>query len=198
MQAHRGTSSKLSHRRGFTLVELVITIAIIATIAAVAVPRFAAADTRYRLSLASQRIMSDLSVTAASASAAGTTRPVFFDPVGDTYVMMGVESRGRAMNRWVDLSRKPYDADLISATFTDATHLRMTGHGVAETDGVIIVAAGREAKRIRLTANSPTVGLETLRLTQTPTNDILPSVSATIDDGSVDVLGTVTTARATR
>jgi prepilin-type N-terminal cleavage/methylation domain-containing protein len=134
MARSSGTSSDPG-RRGFTLVELAVVVALLAVIAAVAVPRFASASARARLDAATARVVNDISITAASARAAGASRQIVFSAGTDEYLMIGVPSRGAFTNRQVQLAGQPYDTNLVSASFDGSPLLAMNGYGVADFGG---------------------------------------------------------------
>ena len=135
----------------FSLLELVLVVAIIAVLSAIALPRYARAVTRYRVQLAGNRIANDLGVARERARSLGASQSVSFDPAGDTYQIPGLESMdGSGGTYTVNLSDKPYKATLVSANFGGSTTVTFDGYGVPDNGGTIVVQIGSVAKTIVL------------------------------------------------
>ncbi|MEO1535168.1 MAG: prepilin-type N-terminal cleavage/methylation domain-containing protein [Planctomycetota bacterium] len=191
---HAGIASK-PVGRGFTLVELAVVIAVLAVVAAVAVPRFASASARSRLDAAAARVTNDIALLSATAQAASTDRQAVFDSFSDQYVLLGVRDRGRMLNRGVNLGTAPFETNLVSATFDGSPLLTMNGYGVAETSGTINLAVGSFGKRIVLLAGSSSVQVRTMELNSPATGDVMPSVRRVSSDVTIDAAVPPATAR---
>ena len=63
-----------SGRSGFTLIELVMVLAIIGLITAIAAPRYAASLARYRAESAARRVAADLALARREAAASSSSR----------------------------------------------------------------------------------------------------------------------------
>lgn len=179
--------SNLTVRRGFTLVELAVVIAVLAVVSAVAIPRFASASARSRLDAAAARVVQDIAITASSAQAVGADRQLVFDSSTDEYLLVGVRTRGGGMFRSVKLGDPPYETNVVSATFDGAPLLTLNGYGVPETAGTIDLAVGRYAKRILLNAGTSAVQVRSLELADDTSGDVMPSVTRDTDEGTVDI-----------
>lgn len=168
------------HRpRAFTLIELVVVIVLIGVMAAVAVPRFAAASTRYRVDAAVQQIIADLNVTAALANRASASRTISFEPDDETYTLVDQPSKADPdEDQVVHLGREPFGVNLLQVTFGADTEVAVSGHGLLLESGQLTVAAGRHARRLIFSQGSTTVTVTDLTLTE-PT-----------DDEDIDVEGT--------
>ncbi|MEM8756329.1 MAG: prepilin-type N-terminal cleavage/methylation domain-containing protein [Planctomycetota bacterium] len=189
MPASRGTPSKRRGGRGFSLIELVAVVAVTGVLAAVAIPRFAAGNARYRVEAAANRIVADLGIAAATSAASARHRDIVFDVGGDTYVMLNIASGGRTTHRWHNLSGPPYSANILRASFGPnlAVH-RTDAAGAAEEDGVIVVSVGRYGRRIVVTAGSSAIAIEDLTFTDAPDADALPPVERQSSAVSVDAM----------
>src|SRR5690349_12774102 len=73
----------------FSLIELVLVIAIIAVVGAIALPRYSNSLHNYRATLAAKRIATDLQMAQFRARALSTTRTVAFTVTGSTYQIAG-------------------------------------------------------------------------------------------------------------
>jgi type II secretory pathway pseudopilin PulG len=154
----------------------VITIAVLAVLAAVATPRLAVASARYKLETASARVLADLGQISTRSAAQGANLLFTLDAFRDQYTMIGVPSRGRALYHWVDLSRDPYGVDLLGVDFGGLPFVSFTGHGTPEVSGGFVLAVGTQARRFRLESGSGVVETTSMRLSDTPKNDSLPAV----------------------
>ena len=143
-----------AHRRtagGFSLLELVLVVAILTVIGAIAMPRYADAAARYRADLAARRVAADLAMVQAAAYEAGASRSVLFDPVNETYSIAGIDDLRSAETTYrVRLDRSPYEVDLTSADFAGAKTITFNGHGVASTDGAIVLGVGAASRTISI------------------------------------------------
>ena len=139
----------------FTLLEVVLVLAIVTTLGAIAAPRYARYTLRYRADLAVGRVISDLNLARLSAKASGGTRAVTFDVGTSRYQVQGWSSLNNRSNPyWVNLSDMPYEARLISASFGGTSQITYGGWGLPQAGGTAILAVGPEQRTI-------TVDLET-------------------------------------
>lgn len=143
---------------GFSLVELVVVIVVLGTIAAIAAPRFGHAANSYRLESAVQKLEADLRYATQMARAQSRTITVHFDPDSDSYRIIGVKDAfGGANDYSVDLSQPPYQIDLADVRFSDGTPsaLRINGHGSLINKGVVRLELGPNARLIGIDWTSP-------------------------------------------
>jgi prepilin-type N-terminal cleavage/methylation domain-containing protein len=146
----RGTCSTGRHSfRGFTLVELALVAAIIAIVAAMAVPRYAQAMERYRVEAATERIIKDLAHAAEVARTRSAPAVIRFDPLDDSYAIEDVHDPDRPSADYVvRLDRSPYGVALYHADFNDQPWLAFDGYGQPQADGVIIIGGPLSGMRV--------------------------------------------------
>jgi len=143
--------------RGLTLVEVVLTIAIIATISAIAVPRYAMAASRYRVEAACRRIVSDLQTAQTRAVATSASITVSFDTVAETYTATFPSPEQPATNYTVNLTRDPYAAQISTATFGSGTSFSFNGFGLPSSGGTVVVTSGAVTGTLTVDADSGAV-----------------------------------------
>jgi prepilin-type N-terminal cleavage/methylation domain-containing protein len=131
----------------FSLLELVMVVAILAVAAAIAAPRYAQATARYRCRVAARRIAEDLALASRSARTAGAARTVTFSSAGGAYTIAGLpDFRNPAADYRVDLAGEPYCARLLSARFAGGGPVVVfDGYGTADSDGTVDVQVGGAA-----------------------------------------------------
>ncbi len=138
----------------FSLVELVAVIVIMGLLAAVAVPRYAAAANRYHLSFATQRIAADLELARSRAIQSSTTTSIKFDPLTHTYTLTGFTTVDRAGNtRVVNMADDPYDVTLHSANFDGTFVAEFDGFGKPTSAGSVVLVRGGQRYQVSLAAN---------------------------------------------
>jgi type II secretion system protein H len=142
---------------GFSLVELVVVIFVLGTVAAIAAPRFGHAANSYRLEAAVQKLEADLRYAAQMARAQSREVSVIFDPDTDSYRIVGVrDALGAPTDHIVDLSEPPYRVSMSGVKFgTTSRVLRINGHGSLLNTGVIRIELGTSARLIGVDWQSP-------------------------------------------
>ena len=142
-------------RRAFSLLELVLVIAITATLSAVAIPRYANSIVNYRLEMAARRIVADLDWARNNARISSASRTVTFSVDNNNYQIPNVKNLTDASTTYeVDLSGDLYRASLVSANFGGDLFVVFDGYGVPSSGGVVVVAAGGIQKTVALDANT--------------------------------------------
>ncbi len=117
---------------GFSSIELLLVLAITATLSLIALPRFATARDAYHADAAANRLLADLTAARAMARTEDRLVVVKFDPGGDHYVFDNEPDPDRPGKEYaVDLGLAPYNADLVGATFDGANDVAFDRYGAA-------------------------------------------------------------------
>lgn len=128
---------------GFSMLELVLVIAIMAIMAAIASPRYGSAISHYRAQTAAQRVVHDLNEARDKAWSTGTSKTIVFDLPSHSYRIVGLAALDSQVGSYtVDLSGEPYRADISSANFGGDSTIVYNGYGVPDSGGTIVVRAG--------------------------------------------------------
>lgn len=134
--------------RGFSLVEVMLVLVIISTMAAIAVPRFATAQAQYRVEIAAERLASDLEYASVLARTRGGEIKIKFikgDESDESYYWFEtVADPDRPGSLYtVVLRNDPYRVVLLSAP----PDISFEPDGLPSQDREFIVSAGVELER---------------------------------------------------
>ncbi|CAN5703301.1 hypothetical protein BH09PLA1_BH09PLA1_08080 [soil metagenome] len=113
------------------MVELVLTMAIMAVLATIAIPRYSSAIASYRVAAAAQRIVADIRLAQSMARAASASQTIVFTPgAGSGYALASVRDLSSArLTYTVALGDEPY--------FTKISSLSSTRLAAAGAGGVV-------------------------------------------------------------
>jgi len=146
---------------GFSLLEVVLVLAIIGIAAAVAAPRYGRATGRYRADLAARRIVADLRLAQSCARAASSARTVSFSTATEQYQLLNVPSPDGVPGDYiVVLSAEPYSADLTSVNFSGGSQVIFSGWGLPSNGGTVVVSAGSEQRTIVVDGGTGRVSIQ--------------------------------------
>jgi len=135
-------------RRAFTLLEIVLVLAIMGVIAGIATPRYATAISRFRVDTAARRLVRDLTTARERARALGASQSVTFTIASDTYEIAGLQGLDGSANYVVNVAGQPYNASLVSADFGGAPSVVFDGYGVPDSGGTVVLNSGGYAKTV--------------------------------------------------
>ncbi len=128
---------------GFTLLDLMMTMAVIAIVAAIATPRYANALTRYRAEAAARRVVADLGLARQTAKSTSSSRTVGFNVAQHSYVIPDVRELDSAGTMYrVQLQDPPYQAQIAFVDFGGDASLTFDGFGIPDSGGFVVVQAG--------------------------------------------------------
>ena len=140
---------------GFSLLELVVVMVIMAILAAIATPRYGQAVARYRTASAARKVAADLTFARKRARISSTSQAVNFNVANNAYQLPGVADMKTAASDYsVALSSSPYKARIVSADFDGDGNVTFDGYGVPDSGGTVVVAVGDYSKTIVLDADS--------------------------------------------
>ena len=138
-------------RTAFTLLELVLVLVILATLGAIAAPRYATALDRYHADAMARRIVADLELARATARNTSSSVTVTFDPGLNTYVMTGVDSPDHpGNNATLVLSDAPYRSELVATGLGGDKEIVFDGFGIPDMGGVVLIQCGAESRMINV------------------------------------------------
>ena len=145
----------------FTLLELVLVIAIVATLAAIAVPKYARAICRYRAEMAGRRIVADLDLVRHNARFTGSSRTVTFRTAGNRYEIPDLpDINNPALPYTVHLGDEPYLAELVSVDFNTTSSVVFDAYGRPDSGGKIVVRSGQTTQTVLVNADSGEASLQ--------------------------------------
>ncbi len=119
---------------GYTLTELMVTIAVIAILASLAIPNFIAWLPNYRLRSGAEEIQSTLQLARVTAIKENATATVTFDTANETY-------RASVGGQTIREGRMPAGIDINTAVFGGGAFVQFDNQGIAinNTDGNAVV-----------------------------------------------------------
>lgn len=139
--------------RAFSLLELIIIMLIVSTMAAIALPRYAGAIERRRADSAAWRIALDLSAARRQARIQGKRKKLTFYPATHEYY---TETSGQM----IQLSMDPYRATLGSTMFGGDGEIVFDAFGMPDSGGSLVVRSGSAERTVIIAADSGTVSTQ--------------------------------------
>jgi len=134
---------------GYSLLEVVLVMAILVTFAAIAIPRYAGAVVRHQADLAARRVVADLRQAQSFAKTQSASCTVSFTVATSKYQLIGVPSfDGNPGDYNVNLSHDPYDAKLVSAALGGDSQVVFDGWGTPDSGGTIVISSGSEQRTV--------------------------------------------------
>jgi len=128
---HKTWEMKIMHKNsGFTMTELMVTIAIVAILASLAIPNFIAWLPNYRLRSGAEEIQSTLQFARLTAIKRNATATVTFDIANETY-------RASVGGQAIRGGRMPAGIDINSAF--GGTSVQFDSRGIANNAGTAVV-----------------------------------------------------------
>ena len=161
MRLRSDEMSRVSARRGgFTLLEVVLVLAIMAIVAAMAAPRYASAICRFQVDTAARRLVRDLTTARERARSQGANQTVIFTVASSTYTVVGMSGLDGSANYTVDMSGEPYKTSVVSAGFGGQSSVVFDGYGVPANGGTVVLNAGGYTKTITVDAQTGRASLQ--------------------------------------
>lgn len=140
-------------RSAFTLVELLMVIAITIIVSSIAVPRFSNASNRYKLDAGARKLANDLELAQQEAMASSSSRTFTFATAG--YTVTRIDSAGKTVVvRTVQLDRDPYGITKLTPAITVANSkpLKFDGFGKPNGGGTIEVVSRNDKRVVTLSS----------------------------------------------
>ncbi|MCK4343311.1 MAG: prepilin-type N-terminal cleavage/methylation domain-containing protein, partial [Phycisphaerae bacterium] len=141
--------------RGFTLLELVMVVAIVAILASVALPRFANTLGRHRIEAAARRVAGDLNLARRQARLSSSDQNVVFDVSAESYQLPGLADLDHPTTGYeVQLDEQPYEVEILSAVFDADAEIIFDGYGIPDSGGSVVLVGGGYQITISVDAES--------------------------------------------
>lgn len=159
MLPHRSTARRSCRpiqngRRGYSMLELVITISVLALIAGIALPRMADTLSAYRADAAADRLVSDLALAQKHARSTGSSETVTFDAVGNRYSFSTIADPVSASAVYsVDVTQYPYNAELSRVLVVNSA-ITFDGYGFPDASGKIAVSSGNATRYVKIDSST--------------------------------------------
>ena len=130
-------------RRGLSLIEVAIVLAIVGVLAAIAAPRYANAMANYRAEAAARRVVADLAYARSRAGESSQSKTVVFDLGARQVRISGAGDLNTASEDYLTrLAKEPYLVDTMSADFGGTNQVSFDGYGTPDTSGTVVLQHG--------------------------------------------------------
>ncbi len=154
---------------GFSLVELVVVAAVLALLAALAIPRYARSVARWRAESAARRIAADIALAQRQARITSASQSIVFEVAGSAYTLVGMTHPDYpAQTYTVKLGAEPYLATVTSADFGGDSTLIFNGYGLPDSGGEVRISAGGLLYRVWVNADTGRVNFTEITLAGGP------------------------------
>ncbi len=151
----------MRHSKAYSLIELVLTLSIISTMAAIAGPRYLNSLTLYRASAAANRIAGDLNLARGQAKISSSGQTVVYNVASNSYSLPGmIGLPGQPSPYTIKLAADPYSSILLTATFGSTSTMSYDRFGQPATGGTVTVQCGAFIKTVSV---DPNTGLATVQ-----------------------------------
>ena len=152
-------------RRGVSILELLLVLLILGTLAGLAIPRFGGSLVRYRVEQAADRVARDLAAARELARASSSNVTISFDANTNRYTIPALPDPDHPNDSYgVDLSAQPYEADLSNAAFGVNKNLTFNGYGLPDNDGAVTVVVGDEIRYVLVSSDSGAISVSTTQI----------------------------------
>lgn len=160
----------MRQRAGFTLIEMVTVIAIVATLAAVTVPKFGRSLELRRAEAAARLVAADILRAREYARISGVARTISYSTVTSAYTI-DMPDPDRPRSNYSIALPFSFGVVITSASFNAGTTLTFNTEGLPSAGGTVTVAAGRISRTVTVNAvtGQATVGAAT-QLASAPNN----------------------------
>ena len=146
---------------GFSMLEVILVMAILVTFAAIALPRYGDAVVRHQADLAARRVVTDLLQAQSYAKTTGADCTVSFNAATETYSLSGVPSfDGGPGDYRVNLLRDPYAARLGAVDLGGDSNVTFDGWGMPDSGGTIVVNSGVEQRTVAVDGATGQVSMQ--------------------------------------
>lgn len=147
--------------RGFSLLELIVVLAIVAILGVIAAPRYSQAIQRYRLEMAANRVAADIDLARSLARAQGATATISFATSSATYTIAGLTSTDRSGEAFaVSLAREPFGVAIQNVDFAGTNTLTIKGFGTPVSGGTVRLTLGSLSKVVTVAAGTGEVSVQ--------------------------------------
>ncbi|MCC6682981.1 MAG: prepilin-type N-terminal cleavage/methylation domain-containing protein [Phycisphaeraceae bacterium] len=158
--ARRNRKSKIENQKStiaFTLIELLLVLAVMSVAAAVAVPRYAGSVQRYRLDAASRHLAAQFDLAQRYARAHGKTVTLATDTT-DNLVRFS-DADGNIVSD-TQLDESPFIAVLTSVKIANGTTLQFDGYGKPNTTAKLVIAVGDKQRAVTYDSTTEQMSVE--------------------------------------
>lgn len=147
------------HYRSFTLIDLIMSLVVIAIVAAIAAPRYYNSLARYRVKAAAQRVAADFALTQRMARNTSASKTIRFDSVNNSYQISTLTKLDNSGDAYiVSLQDPPYQAELGLIDLGGDWQVIFDGFGIPNSGGFVDVQ--NHGFRYRVILNAETGATE--------------------------------------